>query len=96
MAGGHSGYGFDYLQTSDPISDVSMRVQGPAAGSANRFTDLLWRFACAQRASSLTAPSVSLAQTAAAGACPAEPGMPAPPATPARPRPATGPTRASR
>jgi len=29
-----------------PVSDVSMRVEGPAAASAHAFADLLWNFAC--------------------------------------------------
>lgn len=47
ITGGHNLWAGSYLQTSDPIHDVSMRVEGPAAGDAQRFANRLWHHACA-------------------------------------------------
>lgn len=46
MAGGHNLWAKDYL-ADEPVSDLSMRVSGPAAASAARFADRLWDYVCA-------------------------------------------------
>jgi phosphatidylserine/phosphatidylglycerophosphate/cardiolipin synthase-like enzyme len=46
LVGGHNLWSADYLG-DDPVHDLSLRLSGPAATSASRFTDALWRFACA-------------------------------------------------
>lgn len=46
MVGGHNMWSKDYL-LGEPVHDLSMMVRGPAAASAARFTDELWRFICA-------------------------------------------------
>jgi phosphatidylserine/phosphatidylglycerophosphate/cardiolipin synthase-like enzyme len=46
LVGGHNLWSQDYL-VDEPVSDLSMRVRGPAAASAARFTDRLWEYVCA-------------------------------------------------
>lgn len=46
LVGGHNQWARDYLQ-DEPVTDLSMRVRGPAAGSAVRFIDRLWEYVCA-------------------------------------------------
>lgn len=46
LVGGHNMWQDDYL-SKNPVSDVSMRVRGGAAGSAHRFVDALWTYTCA-------------------------------------------------
>ncbi|MFM8861781.1 MAG: hypothetical protein ACKOIA_04890, partial [Acidimicrobiia bacterium] len=36
-----------YLQSENPITDIGVEVDGPAAANAQRFMDVLWRFSCA-------------------------------------------------
>lgn len=53
LVGGHNLWTEDYL-ADNPVHDLSMQVRGPAAASASRFADRLWRFVCdnvAQKAS---------------------------------------------
>lgn len=45
LVGGHNLWTEDYL-TDNPVHDLSMQVRGPAAASASRFADRLWRFVC--------------------------------------------------
>lgn len=45
IVGGHNLWTEDYL-TDNPVHDLSMQVQGPAAASASRFADRLWRYVC--------------------------------------------------
>src|SRR5437016_5890769 len=46
VAGGHNLYMGDYLLTA-PVHDLSMRVIGPAATTAQRFLDPIWlRYGC--------------------------------------------------
>ncbi len=45
MVGGHNLWSADYL-VDNPVHDLSMLVKGPAAASASRFADRLWRFVC--------------------------------------------------
>jgi phosphatidylserine/phosphatidylglycerophosphate/cardiolipin synthase-like enzyme len=46
LVGGHNMWSADYL-FDDPVHDVSMRVHGPAAASAARYTERLWDYVCA-------------------------------------------------
>jgi phosphatidylserine/phosphatidylglycerophosphate/cardiolipin synthase-like enzyme len=46
LVGGHNLWSRDYL-IDEPVSDLSMRVRGPAAASAAHFTDRLWDYVCA-------------------------------------------------
>jgi phosphatidylserine/phosphatidylglycerophosphate/cardiolipin synthase-like enzyme len=46
LVGGHNLWSQDYLFEA-PVSDLSMRVQGPAAASAVRFVERLWAYVCA-------------------------------------------------
>lgn len=46
LVGGHNLWSEDYLE-DEPVSDLSMRVRGPAAASASRFVDRLWDYVCA-------------------------------------------------
>lgn len=45
IVGGHNLWTEDYL-TDNPVHDLSMQVRGPAAASASRFADRLWRYVC--------------------------------------------------
>lgn len=45
MVGGHNMYDGDYLK-ADPVFDLSMQIEGPAALAASRFADSLWQFVC--------------------------------------------------
>lgn len=46
LVGGHNLRSSDYLD-ADPIHDVSIALEGPAAADAHRFADGLWSFVCA-------------------------------------------------
>lgn len=46
IVGGHNMWEAAYGQVANPISDLTMRVVGPAAVSAHDFADLLWGFTC--------------------------------------------------
>ena len=46
IVGGHNLWEGAYGDVANPISDVSMRLIGPASESAHVFADLLWDFAC--------------------------------------------------
>jgi phosphatidylserine/phosphatidylglycerophosphate/cardiolipin synthase-like enzyme len=69
LIGGHNLWAEDYLQQA-PVSDLSMRVQGPAAASAVRYIDRLWQYVCAN-----TDKNDSIALASSSGRCP----TPAPP-----------------
>lgn len=45
LVGGHNLWSRDYL-IDKPVHDLSMRVRGPAAASAARFTERLWDYVC--------------------------------------------------
>jgi len=64
LAGGHNLWAKDYLG-GEPVADLSMRVEGPAATSAVRFIDRLWQFVCANLDKK---DSIALASTT--GSCP--------------------------
>jgi phosphatidylserine/phosphatidylglycerophosphate/cardiolipin synthase-like enzyme len=46
IIGGHNMWPSDYLQTTNPVHDVTMHVVGPIAGGAQKFATLLWHEAC--------------------------------------------------
>jgi len=46
IIGGHNMFPTDYLQTTNPVHDVTMRVVGPIAGAGHRFANLMWHEAC--------------------------------------------------
>jgi len=76
LVGGHNLWSQDYL-IDEPVSDLSMRLHGPAAASAARYADRLWDYVCANRDRKA---SISFASTT--GDCPAPATLP--PAVPAR------------
>jgi phosphatidylserine/phosphatidylglycerophosphate/cardiolipin synthase-like enzyme len=47
MAGGHNMHTADY-QEKDPVSDLSMKLTGPAAAAAHRYANQVWDVACAR------------------------------------------------
>jgi len=79
LVGGHNMWSADYL-FDDPVSDLSLRVHGPAAASAARYADRLWDYVCANLDRK---PSVNVATyvpgTVLSGC------LPTPTASPARP-----------
>lgn len=46
IVGGHNLWEGAYGDVANPISDVTMRLRGPAAESSHKFADQLWDFAC--------------------------------------------------
>lgn len=46
IVGGHNMWEAAYGQVENPISDLTMRLEGQAAKSAHTFADLLWAFTC--------------------------------------------------
>lgn len=46
LSGGHNLWSADYL-VGNPVHDLSMRMRGPAAASAARYIEALWRYVCA-------------------------------------------------
>lgn len=46
IVGGHNLWEGAYGNVANPISDVTMRLSGPAAESSHKFADQLWDFAC--------------------------------------------------
>jgi phosphatidylserine/phosphatidylglycerophosphate/cardiolipin synthase-like enzyme len=53
MVGGMNYWANDYMQVTDPVNDVSISADGPAAADAVRFENVLWGWICANRGSSL-------------------------------------------
>jgi phosphatidylserine/phosphatidylglycerophosphate/cardiolipin synthase-like enzyme len=49
IIGGTNWWSPDYLDTQNPVNDVSMVVSGPAAADASKFENLLWSWTCAHR-----------------------------------------------
>ncbi|GAB0103923.1 hypothetical protein JMUB6875_28970 [Nocardia sp. JMUB6875] len=49
IAGGINDWAGDYLDAPDPVIDVDLAVNGPAAGIAGRFLDSLWAWTCDHR-----------------------------------------------
>ena len=71
LVGGHNLWSRDYLFDA-PVSDLSVRMQGPAAMSAVRFIDRLWQYVCTNQNRK---DSVALASTT--GRCPPPTPLPA-------------------
>ncbi len=46
IVGGHNLWTYDYLTTSYPVHDLSMRLRGPAAQDAHNFANRLWKLVC--------------------------------------------------
>src|SRR4051812_5611790 len=70
LVGGHNLWSQDYLVDA-PVSDLSMKVQGPAAASAARFADRLWAYVCANLDK-----KDSMALASPTGECPQPPPLP--------------------
>jgi phosphatidylserine/phosphatidylglycerophosphate/cardiolipin synthase-like enzyme len=70
LVGGHNLWAKDYLM-DEPVSDLSMRVEGPAAASAVRFIDRLWEYVC----SNLDQKD-SIALASSTGSCPSPAALP--------------------
>jgi phosphatidylserine/phosphatidylglycerophosphate/cardiolipin synthase-like enzyme len=51
MLGGMNYWSQDYLQEANPVNDVSMVLEGPAAEAAHRFESVMWGWACSHLAS---------------------------------------------
>lgn len=49
LVGGINMWKDDYLQSKDPVTDLAIEVSGPAALSAHRFLDVLWRYSWSYR-----------------------------------------------
>jgi phosphatidylserine/phosphatidylglycerophosphate/cardiolipin synthase-like enzyme len=52
IVGGMNYWAGDYLQVTDPVDDVSMTVDGPAAADATKFENVLWGWTCDNKGSS--------------------------------------------
>ena len=46
IVGGMNYWSNDYLQVTDPVNDVSITLDGPAAADATRFEDVIWGWIC--------------------------------------------------
>ena len=49
VVGGMNYWAGDYLQVTDPVNDVTMTADGPAAADAATFEDVLWGWVCDHR-----------------------------------------------
>ena len=49
IVGGINFWKDDYIDTTRPVSDVSLAVSGPAASAAGRYLDTLWTWTCRNR-----------------------------------------------
>jgi phosphatidylserine/phosphatidylglycerophosphate/cardiolipin synthase-like enzyme len=74
LVGGHNLYSQDYL-IGDPVHDLSMRISGPAAASASRFSDTLWQYVCSNlnQAKAISLASLATDQSLPEGSCPPSP-----------------------
>jgi phosphatidylserine/phosphatidylglycerophosphate/cardiolipin synthase-like enzyme len=79
LVGGHNMWTLDYL-LDDPVHDLSMRVHGPAAASAARYSDRLWDYVCANLDRK---PSISVSNFVSGVSDPGAGCLPPPPALPA-------------
>lgn len=48
IVGGHNLWTEDYLGSSYPVNDLSMRLRGPAAADAHNFANHLWALVCSK------------------------------------------------
>src|SRR5262249_51146962 len=74
LVGGHNLWSEDYL-IDNPVHDLSMRVHGPAAASAARFTDRLWDYVCTNldKKPKILVSTVTVGMGAPDGGCPPPP-----------------------
>jgi len=74
LVGGHNMWSVDYL-IDDPVHDLSMRIHGPAAASAARYTDRLWDYACANidRKASINIANFAIGMSSPENGCAAPP-----------------------
>jgi phosphatidylserine/phosphatidylglycerophosphate/cardiolipin synthase-like enzyme len=73
IVGGHNLWEAAYGQVANPISDLTMRVEGPASRNAQGFADLLWDFACRRGDGVVnTTFYVDLISTSVVSTCPAK------------------------
>ena len=70
-----------YLQSTNPVTDLGVVVEGPAAASANEFADLLWNLSCRKEGSIVRYSITIVPAKGGAGGCPAK-AAPAAPASP--------------
>ncbi len=80
QVGGHNLWSRDYL-INEPVHDLSMRVRGPAAANAARFTDRLWEYVCGTLDK---APKIVVASFPFDGSVPEQTCLTPPPLQPAR------------
>lgn len=52
IVGGMNYWANDYMQVTDPVNDVTITLDGPAAADAVDFEDVLWGWICKNRSSS--------------------------------------------
>jgi phosphatidylserine/phosphatidylglycerophosphate/cardiolipin synthase-like enzyme len=60
-----------YLQSNNPVTDVGTVVEGPAAASAERFLDVLWRSVCRNPGHGLSYWNTVIPKRGGPGGCPA-------------------------
>lgn len=78
LVGGHNlqeaTYGGGSLRVEDPAADVTMRLEGPASASSQRYLDQLWSFAChVDRPNWVSSDTPIWRSTAAGTSCPLTP-----------------------
>ena len=69
-----------YLQSRNPVTDLGVVVEGPAAANANEFLDVLWKFSCRREGFGPRYNITIVPSKGGAGGCPATaaPAAPAP------------------
>ena len=60
-----------YLQSTNPVTDVGAVVEGPAAATAERFLDVLWRSVCKHPGKGLSYWNTVIPADGGTGGCPA-------------------------
>lgn len=73
IVGGHNMWEAAYGQVANPVSDLTMRLEGPASRASQDFADLLWEFTCKWQSGAInTTFYVDYYATAAVSSCPSE------------------------
>lgn len=67
-----------YLQSRDPVTDLGVVVNGPAAAGANRFLDVLWSFSCRREGFGPRYNITIVPKKGGTGGCPGKAAPPAP------------------
>lgn len=70
LAMGFNLWSRSYLQSDDPITDVGVMVNGPAAANAQKFLDVLWRFGCANTGFNFSYNITIVPKNGGPGGCP--------------------------